>query len=362
MTYVKTPWRAHRDGTDALASRRDTRAPIPRLHWHRDDRSVGRAVIEADRVVTLGARQIRFEIAPRPPFRLDLTAWALRRRAHNVLDDWDGTTYRRAVPLGQDGVELAVRQVAPKQSPRLEVTVTGPSVTPAVVLPAAEAVDRFLGTSVDLDHWYKIAAASRETATLADRFRGLKPPRLSNAYEALITAIFCQQITLDFGIAIVNAWTERYGQRLRGAKRGAWLTPAPSALAALEASDLRPLRISRQKAQAAIEASRRVTEHTLDLEGLQSLRDEAAVASLTALHGVGRWTAEYVLLRGLGRLHVFPINDAGARNSLSRLLRAEHTMSYAEVAEAVSRWHPYAGMLYFHLLIDGLERSGRLTA
>lgn len=318
-------------------------------------------MIDVDSVVTVGARQVRFEIAPKPPFRLDLTVWALRRRSHNVLDRWDGTTYRRAASPESHEVELAVRQIAPVESPRLEVVVTGPSSAAAVVRPAADAVDRLLGASVDLDAWYEIAAGNEATAGLADRFRGMKPPRFSSTYEALMTAIFCQQITLDFGITIVNAWIERFGGRLQGPEQAVWLLPAPSALARLRASELRPLRISRQKATAAIEVSCRVTRCELDLEMLESRPDGDVIDTLTGLPGVGRWTADHVLLRGLGRLHTFPSNDAGARNSLSKLLGAERPMRYDEVARAVTRWQPYAGMLYFHLLVAGLERSGRLA-
>jgi len=233
--------------------------------------------------------------------------------------------------------------------------------TPTVVRPAAEAVDRFLGTSVDLDRWYEIAAGNRETAALAARFRGLKPPRFLSTYEALITAIFCQQITLDFGITIVNAWIERFGTKLPRAERDLWLLPAPSALAELDASDLRTLKVSRQKATSAIELSRSVTRRELDLEALDVQSDADVIGTLTRLPGIGRWTADYALLRGLGRLSTFPSNDSGARNGLSRLLGAERPMTYAEVADIVSRWQPYAGMLYFHLLVDGLERSGRVV-
>ena len=63
-------------------------------------------------------------LRPVPPFRLDLTVWALRRRARNAIDRWDGTTYRRVVVLGHRPTELAVRQEGPSITPRLIVTVT----------------------------------------------------------------------------------------------------------------------------------------------------------------------------------------------------------------------------------------------
>ena len=56
---------------------------------------------------------LAFGIRPAPPFRLDLTAWALRRRARNIIDRWDGTTYRRVLVYGDVPMEAAVTQVAP---------------------------------------------------------------------------------------------------------------------------------------------------------------------------------------------------------------------------------------------------------
>jgi hypothetical protein len=66
----------------------------------------------------------------------------------------------------------------------------------------------------------------------------------------------------------------------------------------------------------------------------------------------------HVLLRGLARLHVFPGDDVGAQKSLARWLRRSRPLDYGGVSRALERWQPYAGMLYFHLLLDGLAKAG----
>jgi DNA-3-methyladenine glycosylase II len=83
---------------------------------------------------------------------------------------------------------------------------------------------------------------------------------------------------------------------------------------------------------------------------------------LLALRGVGRWSAEYVMLRGLGRLHVFPGDDVGAQKRLARWLGRPGPLDYAGVRKAVAPWQPYAGLVYFHLLLDGLSRAGVLES
>ena len=64
--------------------------------------------------------QNAFLLEPIPPFRLDLTAWTLRRRPDNAIDRWDGTTYRRALALANGPVEVTVVQTGPPEAPRLE--------------------------------------------------------------------------------------------------------------------------------------------------------------------------------------------------------------------------------------------------
>ena len=93
---------------------------------------------------------------------------------------------------------------------------------------------------------------------------------------------------------------------------------------------------------------------------LEAMNDEEAKASLSSMRGVGRWTAEYVLLRGLSRLDTFPGDDVGAQKNLQQLLHLEEKPSYGKIKEVTSSWHPYAGFVYFHLLLDKLEKQGVL--
>jgi DNA-3-methyladenine glycosylase II len=76
---------------------------------------------------------------------------------------------------------------------------------------------------------------------------------------------------------------------------------------------------------------------------------------LRTLRGVGRWTAEYVLLRGLGRLHVFPGDDVGARNNLQRWLGLLEPLDYEGAQRTLAQWAPFQGLVYFHLLLRSLQ-------
>jgi DNA-3-methyladenine glycosylase II len=86
------------------------------------------------------------------------------------------------------------------------------------------------------------------------------------------------------------------------------------------------------------------------------------VKRLCGLKGVGRWTAEYFLLRGVGRTHIFPADDVGAHNHLQRWLRLPEKLKYDEVHKELRRWKGYGGLVYFHLLLKSLNENGDLTA
>jgi DNA-3-methyladenine glycosylase II len=297
-----------------------------------------------------------FSLEPTPPFRLDLTVWALRRRPDNKVDDWDGETYRRALALDGKVVEVAVAQTGLPNAPQIEARVSGARLTSGVKSAVTEALGRLLGLKVNLSGFYRLAADDRRLGPLAERFRGLKPPRFPTAFEALVNGIACQQVTLTLGIRLLNRLAENYGVTIAGSQLHAF--PQPSGLAGLKQEKLRRLKFSRQKARALVELSNAVVEGELDLEGLALLDDEAAVARLLQLWGVGRWTAEYALLRGLGRLRVFPGDDVGARNNLQRWLRLKKTLDYEGVRHTLIRWEPYSGLIYFHLLLDRLAEAG----
>jgi DNA-3-methyladenine glycosylase II len=165
-------------------------------------------------------------------------------------------------------------------------------------------------------------------------------------------------MSLAVGIHLLNRLTADRGQPVSADPGGPRAFPDPEDLASLEPDELKRHGFSTTKARTIVETARAIVAGDLDLEGLERLDDPAAIERLTGLRGIGRWTAEYVLLRGLGRLHIFPGDDVGAHNKLRRLFDIDGPLDYESVEQLVARWHPYAGVVYFHLLLDSLSQSG----
>jgi DNA-3-methyladenine glycosylase II len=301
-----------------------------------------------------------FELRPASPFRLDLTVWTLRRRAHNVVDRWDGATYRRVLPLPAGPVEVAVEQASPEAA-RLKVVVAGQPISAAVRTAVTTALERLLGLRIDLTGFYQFAAHQRHLGSLVQRFRGMKPPRFATVFEGVINAMACQQLSLTLGIHLLNRLTAACGIAFGEGEKAVHAFPRPTDLSRMNPTALRQFGFSRQKGLAMIELAQAVAEGQLDLEGLTTFPDDEAVERLCKVRGVGRWTAEYVLLRGLGRTHVFPGDDVGARNNLQRWLRLLRPLDYEGVRRVLSRWGGYSGLVYFHLLLDRLAVAGSFS-
>src|SRR4051794_7475158 len=261
---------------------------------------------------TSGARAIMavFTLTPAPPFRLDLTVWVLRRLPINQMDRWDGMTYRRVLTLGDKPVEGAVAPAGSVRAPKLTVTTRGARLGIKTREVLASALDKMLGLNVDLHPFRRLAEGDPRLSGLIDPFIGFKPPRLPSVFETLVNGIACQQLSLQVGMHLLNRLCRAYGLAVGDSHA----FPRPGDLASASPAQLRRLGFSGNKSLVILTAARAVVEGSLKLEDLAALDTAEALDHLIALKGIGRWTAQYVLLRGLGRPDVFPADDVGSQN------------------------------------------------
>lgn len=303
--------------------------------------------------MSLVINKAKYRVKPLAPFRLDLTVWVLRREPANITDRWEGSTYRRALVWAGHPIEVSAAQGGSPDDPWVEVTALGDLPGHELKAAAVAALERLLGLRVDLAGFYRLAERDKRLAALADRFRGVKPPRFPTIFETLVNAIACQQITLAAGINMLNRLNRAFGLELPSG----YAFPRPVDLAGLDVASLGELGFSIQKARAIIELAQAVSG-VLDLEQLRELDDEDALSILYQLRGVGWWTGDYVLLRGLGRLHIFPRDDVGARHRVRRWLELPDEPDSTRVREMLAPWKPYAGFIYYHLLLAHQAEKG----
>lgn len=289
---------------------------------------------------------MRVVIKPRTPYRLDLTARALRRVTINVVDivTSDGV-YLRALRSDNTHTVVEVRQTSRNE---LDVRITGPKPKAA-----NEVAEMMLGAQVNLSKWYVRARRFPWLATLSRDLRGMKPPRYPTLFEALCNGIIFQQLSIAAASAIMGRLVVRLSQPVEHQGVTLYPFPSPDALLDSRKQTLQAAGLSSQKASALRAAASAVRSGAITAKQIGELSSLDASAVLQNLPGIGSWSAANILLRGFGRLDVFPMGDSGASASIKLLSGAERV----DIQEVLDVLGDMRGMLYFHLLLGRMRAA-----
>jgi DNA-3-methyladenine glycosylase II len=308
--------------------------------------------------------ELTFTLQPRPPFRLDLTVWALRRRAHNVVDRFDDGIWHRVLAIGKSPVAVAVRQTRHGERPEIEVRISATR-PQSVRADVAAIVTRMLGLDRDLSDFYRLARADTQLRELAERLRGMKPVRYSTVFEGFANAVACQLVSLSAGMHVLNRMADACGTpgKINGAEAPMRSFPTADSIVRSNPDALRAFGLSRQKGEYLIGLAKlAIDPNDRDFGSIERLNDDDAVARLSKIRGVGRWTAEYVMLRSFGRINIFPGDDVGGRKKLFEWLGSSDAPSYDGVGKMLERWRPYGGLIYLHLIVNAVAGAGHVEA
>jgi DNA-3-methyladenine glycosylase II len=290
---------------------------------------------------------LRTFTAPAAPYDFARALAYLRHSHTALLERIQGDTYRRALRLAGHDVLLTVTASGTPEAPRLIVAVTGHAVDAAVLAAAVAQVRHIFTLDVAPTPFLAIAERDPALASVVLPYPGLRPVLIASPYEALIGAIIGQQITTTFAAKVKRALYDLAGGALVVAGQTYPLLPEPAAVAALSEADLLARQFSRQKVAAVLGVSRAVAEGALDFAALAALPSADVIARLTQHKGVGRWTAECVLMRGLGAQDAIPAGDIGLRAALGRALDLKRHATEAEVRTRAERWAGWRGWATF---------------
>jgi DNA-3-methyladenine glycosylase II len=204
-----------------------------------------------------------------------------------------------------------------------------------------EAVVRqVLGFDFDLVAFSTWAAGEERLAPLVVRFAGFRPTLAPDPFEMLVGAITAQQVSLFSATAIRNRFIERFGERVGRV----WAFPTRERVAAASEEELFSLGFSRRKAEYVIGLAR----SGLYLASLTLLPDEEVKAQLTALRGLGEWTADWFLARYLGRPRAWPAGDLALRKAVRALY------GDVDVRAAGASFEPFQNLTAHYLLAQYL--------
>ncbi len=290
------------------------------------------------------------ELAPAPPYDFALALRYVATSPSAILEriGADGV-YRRALRLAGRDVVIAVRSLGTVEQPRLllELYAAAP-VDAAVEAAAVAAVRRIFTLDADPADFLALAETDPIFGKLIRRLYGVRPILIPDPFEALIWAVIGQQINVTFARKLKLVLIELCGRSLSTATGEYALAPEPASIAALDEEVLRSRQFSRQKAAYVCELARAVAEGELDFAALAVLPHEEALAAITRFRGAGRWTAEYVLMRGLGARDSLPAADIGLRAIIVRWYGLDRHASESEVRAIAEAWTGWRGWAAFY--------------
>ena len=207
---------------------------------------------------------------------------------------------------------------------------------------AADEARRLLGLPFDLGPFHAWADPDPVLGEITRALRGFRPTLNPRPFEALVVAITTQQISLRAAAAIRARFVERFGVH----HDVAWEFPTRERIARAGAADITAIGFSTRKAEYVIGLAR----SDLDLAALAQLPDVEVIAALTALPGLGRWTADWFLARHLARPRAWPAGDLGLRKAVASFYADGRSLSIEEVREMGERFAPYENLSAQYLL------------
>ncbi len=254
------------------------------------------------------------------------------------------------------GTKLVLAEVTAEGSPgnpTLKVRL-GPeeNLSPGEQEQSGTIISRILNLNDYLTPFYQAVRNDPPMRELTRRLRGLKPPTTPTVFEALVDSIIEQQISLTVARTLEARLTKMFGDSLVVDGQTYYAFPVPEHLATATSDQFRSCGLSSMKGDYIRNAAEQVAHGNLDLDGLRTIRDsEAIVTELTKLRGVGRWTAELAILRGMHRLDAFPADDLGLRRAIAQRYQLKEKISGEEARKIADQWGEWKGLAAYYLLI-----------
>jgi DNA-3-methyladenine glycosylase II len=221
---------------------------------------------------------------------------------------------------------------------------------------------RFLwGLDDDVEGHHASMASDRDMAPLLERFGALRIVRAPDLYEALLVAVIGQRVSVQAAQSIRRRLMQNMGTRVTVDKASGqenhYLYPTAQQLIEAGELALREQGLSRQKSTYLLEIANRAATGELDREAFATLSDEDALRRLCEIKGVGRWTGEIALMRGLGRNDVFAAGDLGLQVAVQELRGMRRRPSEKALRKIAERWKGWRSYAAFYLWMTLRSRA-----
>ena len=298
---------------------------------------------------------VEFQVPLPAPLDIAGSLELFRRSGDDLIDRWDGLELIRAAPAGQTWAPFVATACARVEAPAFTVRIEAAQRTEEV----REAVaTTFVPAPAD---YARLLREDAVVARLDVRFPGIRQIRQLDLFTALVRCISAQQVNLRWAVITRRRLAETFGTRHQVAGKVVYALD-PRRIALVDPAEIRALQFTTSKAVSLVATARAVVNDSLTAENLAGLSDDQVISELVRIKGIGRWSAEWVLARTLGRPRVVA-GDLGVRKAVGLAYLSTPAPAEAEVRAATAHWGESAGTaqaLLLHALGEGaLSAPGR---
>lgn len=165
----------------------------------------------------------------------------------------------------------------------------------------------------------------------------------TNYYQSLVDSIISQQLSVKAAASIQRRFNALFGDEIT--------IPSPDQILTSNVELLRSAGLSRPKAAYILDLAQKTIDGTIVFDHLESLDNEAVIAELTQVKGIGEWTVHMFLMFCMGRLDILPTGDLGIRNGITKLysLRATATPDDVKRIAEKHNWRPYQSIASWYV-------------
>jgi DNA-3-methyladenine glycosylase II len=290
-----------------------------------------------------------------PPFSFELSSEIFAKGDRQIRNCENGRFWQ--VIRGNDKLILATVEAAgtvdkPELCAELK---SNAKITAEDKKKAEAAVNTIFSLDLDLNPFYETVKDDQVMVALTRKLWGLKTPTTSTVFEALVDAIVEQQISMKVATSIERKIVKNFGDVLDLEGTVYYAYPTPQRLSVVSVEELRQCGLSFRKCEYIKGASTLIADGQLDLEKLRSYESsEQIIRELDEIRGIGVWTAEFTMLRGMQRLEALPADDLGLRRDISRYYRDGKVIKSAEARRIAEGWGNWKGLAAYYLVIASM--------
>jgi DNA-3-methyladenine glycosylase II len=292
---------------------------------------------------------------PRPPYDFSLSA-AIFSGGDPHIRVYEHDIFRQSLEIGGDLALVEVSSEGSVEQPKLRLSLRSDSpFSKGRITVMKDLVSSMLNIDEDITPFYEAMDKDPVMADLTRRLRGLKAPTTPTVFEALVDSIIEQQISLKAAHSIENRLIRAVGSPLTLNGDTYYCYPTADTLAATPDSAFRSCGLTLRKGEYIRDISRQILSGSLDLDQLRNYPDtESIISEMVKIRGIGRWTAELTILRGLHRMDSFPADDVGVRRFLSQVYHNNEKVSSDTARVFAERWGAWKGLAAYYLEVADL--------